>query len=75
MPNLINVLRDEQVDVRRLSDAERIKTVQDTLKRSRGMGWGTCMIFSCGNDCCLDDQGKEGEECWREEYVLVQWDV
>ncbi|KAF8557745.1 hypothetical protein OG21DRAFT_1505004, partial [Imleria badia] len=83
MPNLINVLRksvdDKHLDVRRLTDEQRIKAVQDALKRnkepgSRGMEWGTCMVFSCGNDCCLDDGGQEDKECWREEYVLVQWD-
>jgi len=83
MPNLINVLRDsiddKQSDVRKLTDEQRIKAVQDVLKRSkesgsRGMEWGTCMVFSCGNDCRLNDGGKEDKECWREEYVLVQWD-
>lgn len=83
MPNLINVLRDsvddKHTDVRKLTDEQRIKAVQDALKRnkepgSRGMEWGTCMIFSCVNDCCLDDGGQSDKECWREEYVLVQWD-
>ncbi|KAG9312897.1 programmed cell death protein 2 [Chiua virens] len=83
MPNLINVLRDsvdsEGLDIRRLTDEQRIKAVQDALKRnkepgSRGMEWGTCMVFSCENDCCLDDGGQDDKECWREEYVLVQWD-
>ena len=79
MPNLINVLRESVDDARRLTDEQRIRTVQDALKRSkepgsRGMEWGTCMVFSCGNDCCLDDGGQDDKECWREEYVLVQWD-
>ena len=34
-----------------------------------GMGWGTCMIFTCERDC-----SDEGKEAWREEVVLVQWD-
>lgn len=81
MPNLINVLRDsvddQHLDARKLTDEQRIKAVQDVLERnkepgSRGMEWGTCMVFSCGSDCCLDDDDKV--ECWREEYVLVQWD-
>ncbi|KAF9245320.1 programmed cell death protein 2 [Melanogaster broomeanus] len=55
------------------------KAVQDALKRSkepgsRGMEWGTCMVFSCENDCCLGDGGKDAKESWREEHVLVQWD-
>ncbi|KAF9221417.1 hypothetical protein BS17DRAFT_785351 [Gyrodon lividus] len=83
MPNLINVLRDSVIDkdveVQKLTDEQRIKAVQDALKRakgpgSRGMEWGTCMVFSCGNNCCLDEGGKDAKECWQEEYVLVQWD-
>ncbi|KAI9461456.1 programmed cell death protein 2 [Boletus coccyginus] len=83
MPNLINVLRasvdDKHSDVQTLTDEQRIKAVQDALKRSkepgsRGMEWGTCMVFSCGNDCCVDDGGQDDKECWREEHVLVQWD-
>ncbi|KIJ61996.1 hypothetical protein HYDPIDRAFT_42259 [Hydnomerulius pinastri MD-312] len=83
MPNLINVLRDsvqdKEADVRKLTDEQRIKAVQDALKRSRepgsrGMEWGTCMVFSCENDCCLSEEGKDLKEAWREEYVLVQWD-
>lgn len=83
MPNLINVLRDaandKQLDMRKLTDEQRIKAVQDALRRnkepgSRGMEWGTCMVFSCGNDCCPGDGGQDDKECWREEYVLVQWD-
>ena len=83
MPNLVNVLRasidDKHLDVRALTDEQRIKAVQDALKRSkepgsRGMEWGTCMVFSCGNDCCVDDRGQDDKECWQEEYVLVQWD-
>ena len=83
MPNLINVLRDavkdKDIDVKKLTDEQRIKAVQEALKRSkepdsRGMEWGTCMVFSCEKDCCLNDDGKEMKECWREECVLVQWD-
>ncbi|KAH7890676.1 programmed cell death protein 2 [Phlebopus sp. FC_14] len=83
MPNLINMLkhstRDTEVDTQKLTDEQRIKAVQDAVQRvkepgSRGMEWGTCMIFSCENDCCLDEKGEEANECWREEHVLVQWD-
>ena len=83
MPNLINILRDavkdKDTDVKKLTDQQRIKAVQEALKRSkepdsRGMEWGTCMVFSCEKDCCLNDDGKEMKECWREECVLVQWD-
>ncbi|KAL4072935.1 programmed cell death protein 2 [Scleroderma yunnanense] len=83
MPNLINILRDtakeKDIDVRNLTDEQRIKAVQEALKRSkeldsRCMEWGTCMVFSCEKDCCLSDDGKGVNECWREECVLVQWD-
>lgn len=42
----------------------------------RGMEWGTCMIFSCGNDCALEsrENEKEAKEVWVEELVLVQWE-
>lgn len=81
MPNLINVVRaaakDKDVDSdRKLTDAERIKAVQAVLRSNQttGMEWGTCMVFSCEKDCCLDVGGKDATECWREEHVLVQWD-
>lgn len=82
MPNLINVLRislkDE--DTQKLTDEQRMKVVQKALQKNaisdkRGMEWGTCMVFSCERDCCLDDSNDgEAKECWREEIVLVQWD-
>lgn len=81
MPNLINILRsDRSESEKKLTDEERRKAVQTLLKggeapEKRGMEWGTCMVFSCEEDCCVDDDGKsEIKECWREELVLVQWD-
>ena len=71
MPNLINVLRDEDEKKNQaMTDEERRKHVQMVLKGAgaRGMSWGTCLIFSCKDDCC---ESKEG---WKEEVVLVQWD-
>jgi pre-rRNA-processing protein TSR4 len=80
MPNLINVLRASIKDgeAQSLTDEQRMKVVQEVLQKKatsdkRGMEWGTCMIFSCEKDCCLDDHGGD-KECWREEFVLVQWD-
>jgi pre-rRNA-processing protein TSR4 len=81
MPNLINVLRSpEEEKPKKLSDEERRKAVERGLKgegkdERRGMEWGTCLIFSCEKDCCSDGDGWEDKECWREEKVLVQWDV
>lgn len=79
MPNLINVLRSGETETK-LTDEERRKAVEKALKGGdapdiRGMGWGTCMVFACENDCCVDDDGEfEARECWREELVMVQWD-
>lgn len=78
MPNLINVLRrTDNANVGKLTDEERRKVVHQALKGpsaigeaevSRGMDWGTCMIFSCEKDCC-----NEGvKEYWQEEIVLIQ---
>ncbi|KAJ7224488.1 programmed cell death protein 2 [Mycena pura] len=82
MPNLINVLRstDAEDQGKKLTDEERRKLVESELKRdssgvTRGMEWGTGLIFSCSKDCSLDDAGKETRESWREEVVLVQWGI
>ncbi|KAJ7746916.1 programmed cell death protein 2 [Mycena maculata] len=78
MPNLINVLRrDADGKDKRLTDEERRTLVEQELKRgkSRGMEWGTCLIFSCSRDCSLTDDGKEARDSWREETVLIQWGV
>lgn len=79
MPNLISILRLGESD-KKLTEEERRNAVQKALKggdtsEKRGMEWGTCMIFSCEQDCCVDDDGEfEARDCWREELVLVQWD-
>ncbi|CCM00384.1 uncharacterized protein FIBRA_02414 [Fibroporia radiculosa] len=76
MPNLINLLNAPvEGGSAKLSDEERRQEVLQALKGSRaadrmGMEWGTCMVFSCENDCS-DDSARS---CWREEVVLVQWD-
>lgn len=76
MPNLIYILRNEG-KAQKLSDEERRAAVQKALKggSEKGMDWGTCMIFSCENDCRVDADGVETKDVWREELVLVQWDV
>lgn len=80
MPNLINVLRLGETESSKLTDEERRKAVETFLKSGDvpdkgGMEWGTCMVFSCENDCCVENDGKSKiKECWREELVLVQWD-
>jgi len=75
MPNLINVLRPAREASKKVTDEERRKAVERALKgedkdEKRGMEWGTCLIFSCSKDCCVD-----GEEGWVEEEVYIQWDV
>lgn len=81
MPNLINVLRHIDEDkTKKMTDDERRKVVEKALKsgdaeEKRGMEWGTCLVFSCENDCCATDDGFEAREAWREEFVMIQWDV
>ncbi|RDB15771.1 putative 20S rRNA accumulation protein 4 [Hypsizygus marmoreus] len=78
MPNLINVLRHgDGTEATKLTDEERRKAVERALKGTgtdvaRGMEWGTCLVFSCEKDCCVDESGSAARECWREEVVLVQ---
>ncbi|KAG5645715.1 hypothetical protein DXG03_005410 [Asterophora parasitica] len=76
MPNLINVLRRPPVAKAKQTDEERRKAVEQALKgtgttEEGRMEWGTCIVFSCENDCCTED-GKPTREAWREEVVLVQ---
>ncbi|KAF5313550.1 hypothetical protein D9619_013745 [Psilocybe cf. subviscida] len=88
MPNLINVLHAPESEgkdgengkksAKKMTDEERRAAVERALKGqdkdARGMEWGTCMVFSCEKDCCVEG-GKEAKEVWREEVVLVQWDT
>lgn len=71
MPNLINILKDKDQDasLKKMTDDERRKAVELALKGGDGMGWGTAMVFSCEKDCCT------GKDAWREEHVLIQWDI
>jgi len=66
MPNLINTMRPTAAAIKAVSDEERRKQVEQELRNKDGMEWGTCMIFSCEEDCT-----KTG---WAEEYVAVQWE-
>ena len=82
MPNLISILRPVQKQTKEAqTDAERRQEIEqlikgNTSKGALGMEWGTCMVFSCAKDCCMDEnRGSEKlTECWREEYLLVQWE-
>lgn len=80
MPNLINVLKasqDKVEELKKQTEEERKRAVERALKGGDGMSWGTAMVFSCEKDCCISTEGerKELKECWREEIVLIQWDV
>lgn len=75
MPNLINILKDASDKGKALTDEERRKAVEKALKgdaETRGMDWGTVMVFSCEKDCCT---GEGAKEAWREEHVLIQWEM
>lgn len=84
MPNLISVLEKSPAGKPAnakpsQTDEERRKEIEHALKGTgpsdaRGMQWGTCLIFSCEKDCCLDGS-SEAASAWREEVVFVQWDV
>lgn len=83
MPNLINVLEspgmDKAAPLKSQTDEERRKEIEQALTGkgaldARGMQWGTCLIFSCEQDCCLEEDAKSKTN-WREEVVLVQWDT
>ena len=73
-PNLINVLQPSWgEDTKKLSDSERREAVKralvgDNKDAKRGLEWGTCLVYSCDQDC------SDGSK-WREEVVYVQWDV
>ena len=82
MPNLINYLKPSEVLTTEnvQTEAGRRKELEQLLegmksKKSRGMEWGTCMIFSCAKDCCINEAAEfKMDEHWKEEFVLVQWD-
>ncbi|KAF7317965.1 PDCD2-C domain-containing protein [Mycena kentingensis (nom. inval.)] len=83
MPNAINVVRAAAYGTQgknkaKMTDEERRKLVEQELKRgagTRGMEWGSCLVFSCSKDCALDDDARETRDVWREEMVFVQWGV
>ena len=89
MPNLIHVLQQSctstagnegdwknKTDEERKSELQRILKVnrKQTGSTERGMEWGTCMIFSCEKDCCVDENNQNTKECWAEELVMIQWE-
>lgn len=92
MPHLINILRpssdEDKKGAPEKSLEERQKEVEKLVKGVRGgvspneitgMEWGTCLVFACEDDCCIDKNEKgeswEATSCWREEVVLIQWEL
>lgn len=75
MPNLINVIRSPS-SMADLTDEERRKLVEKEMKEkgTKGLDWGTCLVFSCEKDCRQGEGSQEIEECWREEVVIIQKD-
>lgn len=43
------------------------------------MEWGTCIVFSCAQNCCrtksANGNWSEAQVVWKDEYVLIQWDA
>lgn len=86
MPALIHVLKrtsaKSQTEEERKNELSRLLLKQNTTGAAKpsldktGLEYGTCMIFSCLKDCAVDKEksGAEVKECWREEFVLVQWE-
>lgn len=89
MPALIHVLKrpeekaakKSQTEEERKNELARLLLKQNTsgaVKPSlekTGLEYGTCMVFSCLKDCSVDPHTRtEVKECWREEFVLVQWE-
>ncbi|KAF9511263.1 hypothetical protein BS47DRAFT_1373118 [Hydnum rufescens UP504] len=91
MPNLINVFhssssknlakaKKSQTDEERRAEVARVLQGGGVGKKG-DMEWGTCLVFSCLADCCREKVGegkiewKEVKAGWKEEFVLVQWDV
>lgn len=92
MPYLINLLRtpseSDEARAANLTLEERRKEVERLVKGLKGgvraeemtgQEWGTCLLFTCEDDCCMEknEQGEhwEARACWREEVVLVQWEM
>lgn len=80
------VPKDESKTARNQTDEERRADVARLLRGETSsqaeaivdMEWGTCMVFSCVQDCCRarDNDGKWSDvnSAWKNEFVLVQWD-
>jgi pre-rRNA-processing protein TSR4 len=92
MPHLINFLRTTSQGGEREGAKQTLEERQKEVERLikglhggvspnevTGQEWGTCLIFVCEDDCCVEKNEKgefwEARSCWREELVLVQWEL
>jgi pre-rRNA-processing protein TSR4 len=87
MPALIHSLRLEvEIASSVEKDSERLERLARLLKPSpdsdadiaeespADFEWGTCMVFSCSEDCGSAGSDAERVGCWKEEFILVQWE-
>lgn len=68
-----------------LGDSAASKAGDPASEVEGDMEWGTVLVFSCTKDCCRvlrtgDDAKSRGgwedaQAAWKDEYVLIQWDV
>jgi pre-rRNA-processing protein TSR4 len=69
---------ERRAEVARLLRGETIKPDKGVAE-SGDMEWGTCMVFSCVQNCCrirsADGKWSDARLAWKDEYVLVQWDA
>ena len=69
---------ERRAEVAKLVRGETNKSDEDAVANC-DMEWGTCMVFSCVENCCraknADGNWSNAQVGWKEEYVLVQWDA
>ena len=62
MPHLLSVLG-------------RLKSgVTGKKEEAEGIDFATVMVFTCELECVAGGEGEGGEEAWKEELVLVEWE-
>lgn len=75
MPNILNVLKPSTSPTEKPKEVDSSSGGGSNPFDERGMEWGTCLIFTCSEDCRISEHGSEKlSNCWREELVLVQWE-
>jgi pre-rRNA-processing protein TSR4 len=73
-----------QTDEERRAEVVRLlcgetKNYGEEAAENGDMEWGTCMVFSCVQNCCrtksAEGKWSDAQVVWKDEYVLVQWDA